>query len=105
MAVDSLMEAANQLQKAHHAFADKLMGRTDVPEHHSVDQFFQTVKAAADVQVCIRWLVTRLVVVSSVSQDRTANTSACISSGPCAGLHPAHQSADSPVHQVGLHQH
>ena len=51
MAVDSLMEAANQLQKAHHAFADKLMGRTDVPEHHSVDQFFQTVKAAADVQV------------------------------------------------------
>ena len=50
-AVDSLMEAANQLQKAHHAFADKLMGRTDVPEHHSVDQFFQTVKAAADVQV------------------------------------------------------
>ena len=52
VAVDSLMEAANQLQKAHHAFADKLMGRIDVPEHHSVDQFFQTVKAAADVQVC-----------------------------------------------------
>ncbi len=51
VAVDSLMAVAGQLHSAHHALADKLTSRSDLQEHHTLDAFFQTVKAAADVQV------------------------------------------------------
>ena len=50
VAVDSLMAIAKQLQSAHHALADKLMGRQDLPEHYTLDLFYQSVKSSSDVQ-------------------------------------------------------
>lgn len=50
MAVDSLMALAKQLHSAHHALADKLMGRQDLPEHYNLDLFYQSVKSSSDVQ-------------------------------------------------------
>lgn len=50
VAVDSLMAIARQLHAAHHALADKLVGRQDVPEHYNLDLFYQSVKASSDVQ-------------------------------------------------------
>lgn len=50
MAVDSLMAVAKQLHSAHHALADKLIGRQDLPDHYTLDLFFQSVKSSSDVQ-------------------------------------------------------
>lgn len=50
VAVDSLMAVAKQLHLAHHALADKLMGRQDLPEHYNLDLFYQSVKSSSDVQ-------------------------------------------------------
>ena len=63
VAVDSLMAIAKQLHAAHHALADKLMGRQDVPEHYALDTFYQSVKSSSDVQDFIL---------------RTAGAAACI---------------------------
>lgn len=50
VAVDSLMAIAKQLHSAHHALADKLLGRQDLPEHYTLDLFYQSVKSSSDVQ-------------------------------------------------------
>ena len=50
VAVDSLMAVANQLHAAHHALGDKLIGRQDLPEHYSLDTFYQSVKSSTGVQ-------------------------------------------------------
>ena len=50
VAVDSLLAVAAQLQEAQPLLMEKLVARSDIPEHHSLDTFFQTVKAASDVR-------------------------------------------------------
>lgn len=50
VAVDSLMAIAKQLHSAHHALADKLLGRQDLPEHYTLELFYQSVKSSSDVQ-------------------------------------------------------
>lgn len=50
VAVDSLMAIARQLHSAHHALADKLVGRQDLPDHYTLDLFYQSVKSSSDVQ-------------------------------------------------------
>ena len=45
VAVDSLMAIAKQLHSAHHALAEKLMGRQDLPENYALDLFYQSVKS------------------------------------------------------------
>lgn len=50
VAVDSLMAIAKQLHSAHHALADKLVGRQDLPDHYTLDLFYQSVKSSSDVQ-------------------------------------------------------
>lgn len=50
VAVDSLMAIARQLHLAHHALADKLVGRQDLPDHYTLDLFYQSVKSSSDVQ-------------------------------------------------------
>ncbi|KAK9823710.1 hypothetical protein WJX72_004829 [[Myrmecia] bisecta] len=71
VAVDSLLAVAAQLSSAHSALANKLVGRADVPEHRTLDAFFQTIKAASDVRdsvlrtgarlnLPIRWLPDRI---------------------------------------------
>ena len=44
------MALASQLHSAHQALGDKLVGRQDLPEHHSLDTFYQSVKSSSDVQ-------------------------------------------------------
>lgn len=41
MAADALLAVAGQLAAAQPALAERLVGRADVPEHHSVDAVFQ----------------------------------------------------------------
>jgi hypothetical protein len=53
VASDSLAALAGQLTGAHTALTEKLVGRSDVPEHHSLDSFFQTIKAVPDVRTCV----------------------------------------------------
>ena len=48
--MDSLLAVAGQLQGAQGALAERLVGRSDIPDQHSLDTFFQTVKAASDVR-------------------------------------------------------
>eukprot|EP00884_Botryococcus_braunii_P000884 jgi/Botrbrau1/10797/Bobra.0064s0003.1 len=50
VASDSLAALAGQLTGAHTSLAEKLVGRSDVPEHHSLDSFFQTIKAVPDLR-------------------------------------------------------
>ncbi len=50
MAADSLAAVAGQLTAAQVALSEKLVGRSDVPDHHALDTFFQTVKAVTDVR-------------------------------------------------------
>lgn len=49
VAVDSLLAVGRQLQEAQPALAERLVGRSDIPDQHSLDTFLQTVKAAHDV--------------------------------------------------------
>ena len=72
MAVDSLMAVAKQLHGAHQALADKLMGRHDLPEHHTLDLFYQSVKACADVQDFILRTAARLNLPIQWLPDRIA---------------------------------
>lgn len=72
MAVDSLMAVANQLHSAHHALADKLMGRQDLPEYYSLDLFYQSVKSSSDVQDFILRTAARLNLPIKWLPDRIA---------------------------------
>ncbi|BDA40427.1 Syndetin [Coccomyxa sp. Obi] len=71
VAVDSLRSVAGLLSDAYSALHDSVFGRTDVPENHTLDTFFSTVKATADLRdmvlraaarynLPIRWLPDRL---------------------------------------------
>lgn len=72
VAVDSLMAVANQLHAAHHALADKLIGRQDLPEHYSLDTFYQSVKSSTDVQDFILRAAARLNLPIKWLPDRIA---------------------------------
>ena len=72
MAVDSLMAVANQLHAAHHALGDKLIGRQDLPEHYSLDTFYQSVKSSTDVQDFILRAAARLNLPIKWLPDRIA---------------------------------
>ena len=50
VAVESLLAVAKQLQAAHPALAKQLENKINVPDHHLLDTFMQTVKAAFDVR-------------------------------------------------------
>ena len=50
VAVDSLLVIGRQFQAAQAALTDRLAGRSDISEHHSLETFLQTVKAASDVR-------------------------------------------------------
>lgn len=49
VALDSLLAIGQQLQEAQPLLGERLAGRSDIPEHHSLDIFLQTVKAVSDV--------------------------------------------------------
>lgn len=49
--MDSLRSVAGLLSDTYSALHDSVFGRTDVPENHTLDTFFSTVKATADVSV------------------------------------------------------
>ncbi len=51
MAVDSLRSVAGLLSDTYSALHDSVFGRTDVPENHTLDTFFSTVKATTDVSI------------------------------------------------------
>ena len=72
VAVDSLMAIANQLHSAHHALADKLMGRQDLPEQYALDLFYQSVKSSSDVQDFILRTAARLNLPIKWLPDRIA---------------------------------
>lgn len=67
VAVDSLMAIAKQLHSAHHALAEKLMGRQDLPENYALDLFYQSVKSSSDVQDFILRTAGRLQLLCAVS--------------------------------------
>ena len=50
VAVDSLRSVAGLLSDAYSRLHEAVFGRTDVPENHTLDTFFSTVKATADVR-------------------------------------------------------
>ncbi|KAK9843494.1 hypothetical protein WJX81_005881 [Elliptochloris bilobata] len=71
VAADALLAVAGQLAAAQQALVERLVGRADVPQHHTPDAVFQAVKAAADVRdallraaaranLPVRWLPERL---------------------------------------------
>ncbi len=72
VAVESLMAIANQLHSAHHALADKLMGRQDLPEQYALDLFYQSVKSSSDVQDFILRTAARLNLPIKWLPDRIA---------------------------------
>ena len=51
VAVDSLRSVAQLLTEAYQPLHDTVHGRSDVPEHHSLDTTFLAVKATADVRL------------------------------------------------------
>ena len=48
--MDSLRSVAQLLTEAYQPLHDTVHGRSDVPEHHSLDTTFLAVKATADVR-------------------------------------------------------
>jgi hypothetical protein len=66
------MAIANQLHSAHHALADKLMGRQDLPEQYTLDLFYQSVKSSSDVQDFILRTAARLNLPIKWLPDRIA---------------------------------
>lgn len=48
--MESLLAVAKQLQSASGVLSEKLQTTMNVPDHHSLDTFLQTVKAASDVR-------------------------------------------------------
>lgn len=50
VAVDSLRSVAGLLSDSYSGLHEAVFGRTDVPENHTLDTFFSTVKATADVR-------------------------------------------------------
>lgn len=66
------MAVANQLHSAHHALTDKLTGRQDLPEHYTLDLFYQSVKSSSDVQDFILRTAARLNLPIKWLPDRIA---------------------------------
>lgn len=50
VAVDSLRSVAGLLSEAYGPLHEAVFGRTDIPDDHTLDTFFSTVKATADVR-------------------------------------------------------
>ena len=66
------MALASQLHSAHSALGDNLMGKQDLPEHHTLDTFYQSVKSSSDVQDFILRTAARLNLPIKWLPDRIA---------------------------------
>ncbi len=55
VAADALLAVASQLTAAQSALAERLVGRGDVPEHHSPDAVFQV--PAQSCRGLARWCI------------------------------------------------
>ena len=58
VAVDALEAVAVQLLGAQAVLQDRLVGRPDIPDHHSLDAFVPTLRATADVGLVLKHLLT-----------------------------------------------
>lgn len=76
MAVDSLRSVAGLLSETYSALHDSVFGRTDVPENHTLDTFFSTVKATADVSTVAPFLF--------ISQNVTCHINSWLAPGHSA---------------------
>ena len=109
VAVDSLRSVAQLLTEAYQPLHDTVHGRSDVPEHHSLDTTFLAVKATADVRPSILLRMT-FVMLWDVLMDgeygvthveHMASLWECMASGICfvhVGNTYAHVFALSKVH-------